>query len=107
MPRGFIWGLYIDDKGVGWKLRVDADLALQLQRGWVEVEPGELYPFPRQWIPRAVMGLGTNGQVQFAIVARVDADLWTGARQDFDIERSDGGIDTCLVVRLNAERSYF
>lgn len=107
MPRGFVWGLYVDDQFKEWALRVDADLALQDQRGWITLAPGALPPFPRMWVPRAALGVGTDGAKHWATVARVDADLWTGARQDFDIEKSDGGIDTCLVIRLLAERSYF
>jgi hypothetical protein len=105
MPRGFVWGAYVDDRGTVWALRVDADLALQPQRGWLGGDADGQAPLPRGWLPRCVVGVEPDGRLHRAIVARIDADLWTGARTDFDIERSDGGISTCTVIRLLAERS--
>jgi hypothetical protein len=107
MPRGFVWGAYVDDRGVVWALRVDADLQLQEQRGWLGADPAGQAPLPRGWLPRAVVGVEPGGRLQRAVVARIDADLWTGVRTDFDVERSDGGIATCTVVRLLAERAFF
>jgi hypothetical protein len=105
MPRGFVWGLYIDDRDVSWALRVDADHALSPQRGWLDGDASGLPPLPRGWLPRAVVGIEPDGALHQAVVARRDADLWTGVVTEFDIERSDSGIETCQVIRQLAERS--
>jgi len=105
MPRGFTWGRYIDQFGNAWAMQVDADHALSPQRGWVGSSGIGLAPFPRGWIPRAVVGIEPDGTKHQAVVASELADLWTGSATTFDIERSDAGIETCTVIRRLAERS--
>lgn len=105
MPRGFVWGQYVDRNGQAWALKVDADHALSPQRGWIGASGVGLPPFPRGWKPRVVVGIEPSGAEHTAVVAREDADLWTGAATTFDIERSDSGIETCEVIRRLAERS--
>ena len=105
MPRGFVWGAYVDDVSTLWALRVDADHALSPQRGWIGRSAAGLPPLPRGWLARRVVGVEPSGALHQAVVASLDADLWTGAVTEFDIERSDGGIETCTVIRLLAERS--
>jgi hypothetical protein len=104
MPRGFIWGAYFDNQAVIWRLRVDADSAEQLERGWVPANPGETAPFPRSWLPRKVAGVDDTGRLHTIVVASVLADLWTGAATHFTIEGSDGLPHQCAVIRLLGER---
>lgn len=107
MPRGFVWGEYVSDHGTAFVLRVDADHALSPQRGWIGGVTDGLLPLPRGWLPRVVVGIEPAGQLHQAVVARLDADLWTGVANTFDIERSDSGIETCTVIRFLSERSQF
>lgn len=104
MPRGFTWSVYVDDNGLPWALQVDSDYVLQPQRGWVPVETSGLTPLPRGWLPRKAKGVETGGSQHFAVVATIDADLWTGARTDFDIRSNDGAVQTCTVIGTFEER---
>lgn len=62
MSRGFTVCQYVDDNGTPWRLLVDADYAADPDRGWVAgVEPG-LYPLPRGWDPRQVVGIADDGR---------------------------------------------
>jgi len=105
MPRGYEWKIYIADDGGGYALQVDADYALQPQRGFLaDAAPGAI-PLPRGWQPRYVIGLEPGGRAQRAVVASVAADLWTGVRADFDIVDSNGELQTCTVIERVQERS--
>lgn len=103
MPRGFVSAIYVDDSGGTWRLRVDADEAQELSRGW-ETDGAELLaPMPRGWLPRRVVGVDSSGHAQAARVARTDADLWTGVATTFVLMLSDGTTDTATVVARQAE----
>jgi hypothetical protein len=103
--RGRTWGAYVDDRGGVWALRIDADLALQEQRGFAGGDASGLVPLPRSWRPRFVKGIDSSGREQRAIVATLYADLWTGVRTDFDIEGTDGVLYTATVFEYVGERS--
>lgn len=104
MPRGFVWGVYLDDLGVAWRLRVDADYATHAERGWVEANPEAVDPLPRQWVPRRVVGVDDEGRRRAAVVATTSAELWTGAVSTFEIEGSDQLPHAVVVTELNGER---
>jgi hypothetical protein len=105
MPRGYRWCRYYSDDGRVFALRVDADYQLQPQRGFNELAEAGEPPLPRGWLPRAVVGLEPSGRVQRAIVGHVDAELWSGTRDDFDVVDSNGDVQTCTVVAWYGERS--
>lgn len=105
MPRGYDWKLYeADDAGL-YALQVDADYALQPQRGFFTDAPAGTPPLPRGWRARYVLGAEPLGRTHRAIVASVAADLWTGVRGDFDIVDSNGDLQTCIVFGRVQERS--
>jgi hypothetical protein len=111
MSRGRVWKVYVDDAGRPWAKRVDADLALQSARGWGDTGPGpdflpvsDLVPLPRGVRPRYVSGFSAlTGREGTAIVAGLDAELWLGLVTQFDVEATDGTIDTMTVVRKYQE----
>lgn len=103
--RGFEWGLYVDDRGQGWAVAVDADYLLAAGRGWSFADIPAITPFPRGWRARRVMGLDPSGRRQFAIVATTSAGLWTGADTTFSIWDSAGELQTCEVIHLEQEHS--
>lgn len=105
MPRGYVWSLYHTDDGDVFALRVDADYALQPQRGFLEPAPPGTSPLPRGWLPRHVVGLDAGGRRQTAVVSSPEADLWTGTRLDFDIIDTDAQLQTCTVIGRVAERT--
>jgi len=107
VPRGRRWGAYVDDRGTVWALQVDADAILSAQRGWLGGDPDGQAPLPRGWLPRVVVGVDPSGRIRRATVARLDADLWTGAVTTFDVEGTDGVLYTCTVLRRLAERAMF
>jgi hypothetical protein len=104
VPRGFVWALYFDDLAAQWRLQVDADSVLELERGWVPADTATTFPLPRGWLPRKVSGPDETGRLRQAVVASVLADLWTGAATQFTVEGSDGQPHTCTVTRLLGER---
>jgi len=103
--RGFEWGLYVDDRGQGWAMAVDADYLLAPGRGWAFADTPGVTPFPRGWRPRRVLGLDPSGRRQSAVVADTSAGLWTGADTEFYIWDSAGEQLICTVIRLVAEHS--
>ena len=105
MTRGYEWFLYASDDGALYALSVDADYALQPQRGWLTSAPSGTPPLPRGWRARYVVGLEASGRAHRALVGNVDAELWTGASTSFDIETSDGGLETCTVIGRVQERN--
>ena len=102
--RGRVWAIYVDDLERPFATLMDADLALQPQRGWSTLGTAGLVPIPRGWLPRVAVGVDELGARHKAVVASTSADLWTGIRDDFDVEASDGTIQTCIVVSRLAER---
>lgn len=105
MPRGFVWGAYFDDDGTAWLVRVDADYALEASRGWGVIVPATTSQLPRGWTPRRVWGTDPSGNKRFAVVSRVDADLWTGAVGSFVIEANDNTlVEVEVLGRLREHR---
>jgi hypothetical protein len=104
MPRGFVWGVYVDDGGGVWRLAVNADYLDQPQRGWVVADPDVTAPLPRSWLPRKVIGVTDDGRRRAAIVASLAADLWTGTSSSFEIEGSDQVFYPCSVIGSRGER---
>lgn len=99
MPRGFVVCQYVDDSGTPWRLQVDADYANMSDRGWVIADTPGLYPLPRGWVPRAVMGMDETGRLMWARVGRLDAALWTGATRQFLAYDSNRDLQICQVVQ--------
>lgn len=103
MPRGFVSAVYVDDDGTSWRLRVDADEAQEISRGWSTDGAAALAPLPRGWLPRRVVALDSSGKQQQARIGTVEADLWTGAADSFVLMLSDGTTDTATVVARQQE----
>lgn len=103
MPRGFTVSEYLDDDGVPWRLEVDADYALDPDRGWVSgLTPG-LPPLPREWRPRYVIGVDASGRRQRTRVATTTARLWTGAAQSFFFTQNNGINAQATVIARRGE----
>jgi hypothetical protein len=103
VARGFTWCIYIDDNGFAWSLKIDSDQADDPKRGWIPTNAPSPPPLPRGWRPREVFGFDSQGNRRFTRVATTDADLWTGAATDFDIEANDNTTVTVTVVGRRGE----
>lgn len=95
--------MYADDTATLWALRVDSDHALAPGRGWVTDGVDSLVPLPRLWRPRRVVGVDVDGRTQTAVIATVEADLWTGVETAFDVEANDNTVTTATVIERQAE----
>ena len=104
MPRGFAVSEYLDDNGVPWRLRVDADYSTMPDRGWVSGATPDLPPLPREWFPRKVLGVDASGKVQEARIGAVTAALWTGAAAEFQFRASDGAFYFATVIARVGEK---
>src|SRR5262245_52725571 len=104
MPRGFVWAMYIDDKGGVWVKRVDRDYAMDPARGWSTEGLAGLPPLPHFWRARRVLGIDSNGQTQHAVVGTQIAPLWTGSATTFTFETTSQGFDTATVMAHIGER---
>lgn len=104
MPRGFLVSEYLDDDGVPWRLRVDADYGTMPDRGWVTGTTPGLPGLPRLWLPRCVVGIDPTGRLQRAIVATLQAPLWTGAAAAFQFRASDGAFYVAEVIQHLSEK---
>ena len=104
MARGFTWADYRDDDGNEWALQVDSDYVSHPERGWTLAGDTGLVPLPRQWRARRVVGLDSSGREQFAVVASLEAGLWTGAVAEFTIRDSEGRAQLVQVVEYRGER---
>ena len=104
MARGFTWVRYVDDNGGEWALAIDSDYVGHTERGWTVIATNELYPLPRSWRPRRVVGLDTSGRVQSAVVGTLACDLWSGVSPTFVIRDSEGAPQTCTVTRYEQEK---
>lgn len=104
MARGFTYCVYNDDNGGRWAVAVDSDYVDHPERGWVRTADNELYPLPRGWRTRRVVGLDASGASQSAVVGSLEADLWTGAQAVFTFRDSEGQAQLATVIRMEAER---
>jgi hypothetical protein len=102
--RGKTLGTYETNGGSNYNYHVDADRFLVAAFNWVNGIAGA--PFlPRGFKPRHVTGLSpTSGRRGMAVVPTVTADIWTGVATTFDIEATDGTIDTMTVINRIGER---
>lgn len=102
--RGRELGAYETDGGTTYNTYVDSDRFLVAAFNWVAGIAGG--PFiPRNFRPRFVTGLSAaTGRFGKAIVPTVTADIWTGAATTFDVEATDGTLDTMTVLNKWSER---
>jgi hypothetical protein len=100
-----VYGVYVRDDGTTQYARlVDADEFAQAARGWSSTGVAGLPLLPIKSKPRVVYGVSaTSGRRGTAVVATVDADLWTGAATTFTVEANDGTSDTMTVTRRRGE----
>lgn len=101
--RGFTWNAYVADNGEVFAVKVDADYAVAPERGWVATDPAITPGLPRGFSPRRATGYDEAGHRQHAVVARVDAPLWTGEQEVFFVTGNDAVDHPCNVVGLIAE----
>ncbi len=102
--RGRVLGAYETDGGSNYTTHVDADRFLVADFNWVSIPPG-IPNLPRGFKPRHVTGLSaTSGRRGKAIVPTVTADIWTGAATTFDVEATDGTVDTMTVIHRHGEK---
>lgn len=96
MARGFQWGIYVDDLGGQWRLRVDRDYLADADRGWIPADDLSLPPLPRMWRPRFVIGIDESGRQQRATAASLAAAVWIGLVPVFTFETT--GQEQTLAV---------
>ena len=99
-----MWAVYVDDDNRSWSRRVDADQVLDPGRGWSQEGVEAFLPLPRGWFPRKVRGIDEQGRQGFAVVARLDAPLWTGSQPTFTIEGSDQLPHEAIVLERFREK---
>jgi len=104
MPRGFLWCVYETDDGRLFALRVDADSVSAGDRGWNVAAVETTNPLPRGWLPRIVVGIDANGHIRHTRTGRVDAPLWLGTKTFWELEASDGSIQTVTVIGRRREQ---
>lgn len=103
MARGFVVCQYVDDNGTPWRLMVDADYAADPIRGWSPASVPGLYPLPRHWVPRSVIGMAEDGRLAFARCGTTTCDLWTGAAPAFFFSGNDGALYEATVIQHQEE----
>jgi len=104
LPRGFVWRRYTTDDGVQYATRVDADYAAETARGWPAASAAGLPVFPLEGLKRKVFGLDPLGNRRTAVVASIDAPLWTGAASTFNLEANDNTVVVVQVIGRFAEQ---
>lgn len=103
--RGFVRSNYVSDTGQTFSLLVDDFYASDLSRGWTASGSNPPAPLPRGWLPRVVLGVDASGRTQRTRIGTTTASLWTGATTTFQIEATDGTLQTCTVIGRMAERN--
>lgn len=101
--RGFTWGVYTDDNGNFWALQVDSMYWPLPERGWPDLDPTGLFPLPRGWRPRMVVGVEPSGRQHRAVAPNLEADIWTGNVSTFTIFGNDGLPQECAIVQTLEE----
>lgn len=102
--RGFEWGIYIDDDGTRWLMKVDADYFADPDRGWSSRTIDDTLYWPQGWQPRKVEGLEAEGTTQFTRVGSLTAPLWTREVTTFLVNASDSAPVAAAVFRYWGER---
>ena len=93
------------DSAVAISALVDADAVAETSRGWVPLGDGASGFLPPKGLTmRRVYGIDASGARGSAIVATVDAPLWTGTATTFNIEGSDGVTHPMVVTGRSGER---
>jgi hypothetical protein len=105
MPRGLVRCTYVTDVGTEFWLWVDRDAAADPNRGWVEAPLGALYPLGRQWLPRRVIGLDSDGHTRYTRIGNVGAALWLGNATTWAYEGTDQALHVATVVGRQEERA--
>lgn len=102
--RGRTLASYETDGGSNFNTYVDSDRFLVAAFNWVAGIPFNAF-LPRGFRPRYVSGLSpTSGRRGRAIVPTLAAAVWTGAATTFDVEATDGTLDTMTIVSRVGER---
>jgi len=104
MPRGRARCTYVTDAGDEFWVWVDRDSLGDANRGWVEAPLGALFPLGRQWLPRRMVGLDSDGHTRYTRIGNVGAALWTGAATQWAYEGSDQVQHVATVVARQEER---
>lgn len=103
--RGFSWAVYVRDDGVTtYAKQVDRNAIADPARGWTTTGAAGAALWPQRGEGRRVFGVSeTTGRRGSTLVGNPAAPLWTGAATTFQIEASDGTIDTLTVTRRRGE----
>jgi len=101
---GFSWLAYGSDDGRTYALKVDDDLVADPGRGWAVAATEADPQYPRGWTPRAVIGMSAEGALRWAIIATLDAPLWTGELDTFHYRDTTGGMVPAVVIGRRQER---
>lgn len=105
MPRGRVRCTYVTDAGLSFWLWVDRDAQADPNRGWVLTPTGTLTALARQFLPRRVIGVDTEGHTRYTRTGTASAPLWTGVATTWSYEGSDGLSHLATVVGRQEERS--
>jgi hypothetical protein len=105
MPRGLVRCTYVADTGFAYWLWVDRDAQADPNRGWVLAPPGELDALGRQWLPRRVVGVDSDGHTRYTRIGNVGAALWTGGVATWLYEGTDLALHVATVVGRQEERA--
>jgi hypothetical protein len=104
MPRGLARCTYVTDTGAEFWLWVDRDALEDPNRGWVQAPLGALASLGRQWLPRRVIGLDSDGHTRYTRIGNVGAALWTGGAATWTYEGTDQELHVATVVARQEER---
>jgi hypothetical protein len=94
----------VTDAGDSFWLWVDRDALADLNRGWVQSPTGTLAPLGRQWLPRRVVGVDSDGHTRYTRIGNVGAALWIGNATTWSYEGTDRELHVATVVARQEER---
>lgn len=102
--RGFEWAIYVDDDGIRWLMRVDADYYADEDRGWSARTSEDVLLWPQGWKPREVEGIEESGTSQRTRVGSLTSPLWARSVTSFVVIASDALPVAATVIRYWGER---